>query len=329
MLEKEIKKYLIVFILIVLAYIAYLVIQPFITAILGSFVLAYLFYPIYKKIKEKTKNEILSAIITTVLAIIIILVPLVYISDAIISESLNLYRSGVIEKTIQKISEYTATDPIITQASHEIINKIVIYAKEQATTVIRGITSKVFDILITIYGIFAFLITGEEFIKTVKKIIPIKKKDELITHVGEVTYSIMYGLFITALIEVIISLIAFKIIGTHAALILALGIGFLAFIPFLGPSLIWVPYLILEILKGDHKNVIIIGILGITLFIIETFIRPKIIGDRVKLHPLLILIGTIGGIKLMGFIGLIIGPVVLSAIVIIIKEQYEEIENEI
>ena len=328
MLEKDIKKFLIVIVLILLTYVGYLIIKPFLTAILGSFVLAYLFYPLHKKIKEKTKNEVFSAIITTVLAVLIILLPLVYISNAIITESVNLYKLGITGKVTEKISGYLSSSPELTHIFKEIITNGISYIKQQATKFVTELVSQLFTFIITIYATFIFLITGEEFIKHVKNIIPIKKKDELIAHLGDVTYSILFGLFVTALLEFVIALIVLKIVGIHAALILALLIGFLAFIPFLGPSLIWVPYAIIEAIKTNYLVAIILVVLGIILFIIETIIRPKIIGDRIKTNPLIILIGTLGGIQMLGIIGIILGPVILSALVIIIKEYYPEIQDE-
>jgi len=180
-----------------------------------------------------------------------------------------------------------------------------------------------------VYTTFAFLLLGKKFVNKTKLLLPVKKKDELISHLGNTTHAIVYGMFVTAIIEFILSLIAFKIIGTNAALLLAIIIGFLAFIPFLGPTVIWIPYAIIEILRNNTKSAIVLIILGIILFVIETFVKPHIIGDRSKLHPVIILVGTFGGIKLFGFIGLVIGPILLSSILVIIREYYPEVENEI
>ena len=64
--KQEVKKYLIVAILLIIAYLAYLIIKPFIAAILTSFVLAYLFFPVHKKLTKLSRSEIISAAITTI-----------------------------------------------------------------------------------------------------------------------------------------------------------------------------------------------------------------------------------------------------------------------
>ena len=326
--KRDVKKYLIVTSLLIIAYISYLIIKPFIAAILASFVLAYLSYPVYKKLVKILKNRMASAAITTALIIIITLVPTIYIANALVKESLNLYKEGIIQDTAEKLSENIkeeTTAKIISSG----LNKIIEYSKQQASNFISKLPSKLFDLLITIYTTFAFLIIGEEFVNKIKRILPIKRKDELMKHLGETTHAIVYGMFVTAIAEFVIALVAFKIIGASAALLLALRIGLLAFIPFIGPSIIWLPYAIIEISRNNSKNAIILIILGIILFLTETFAKAYIIGDRSKIHPVIILIGIFGGIKLLGFIGLIVGPLILSSIIIIIKEYYPEIENEI
>ncbi len=328
MVKKDVKKYLVVAALLIIAYITFLIISPFISAIITSFVLAYLFYPLHKKISKLTKNEIVGATLTTAIITIIMLLPLAYIANSLITESINLYRQGIIEETTTKLSSYLSQDPTLANIANEVISKLVIYFKQKATDFVSNIPSRLFELLITIYTTFGCLIYGKRVLNKTKQILPVKKKDQLVKDIGKTTHAIVYGLFLTALIEFIISLIVFKIIGTPAALILALIIGFLAFIPFLGPTIIWAPYAIIEAIRGNYTNVTLLIILGIILFIMETFVKSKIIGDRSRIHPVIILIGTIGGIKLFGFIGLVAGPVILSAIAEIIEEYYPEIDHE-
>ncbi len=326
--NKGIKKYLLILIIIVLAYIAYLVAAPFIKALLTSLVLSYLFYPVYKKIASLTKNETFSAAITTILIVLIILIPLISIANSLVSESINLYKTGVINQTKEQISTYIGKEQTFTGITDEAIAKIVTYLKNQATAFLSNLAGKLFDFLITIYATFYFLIAGPDLLNKIRNLIPSKQKDAIIIHIKEATNSIVYGLFVTAIVEFIIALIVFKIIGSSVSLLLALTIGFFAFIPFLGPGVVWVPYSLILLSRQETGSAIAVIVMGVLFFIIETFVRPKIIGKSSKIHPLIILIGTIGGIKVLGFIGLIMGPIILSTIITLIKEYYPEIKDE-
>ncbi len=325
---KEIKKYLIVTSILILVYISFLIIKPFITALLASFVLAYLFHPLHKKITKLTNKPVLAATLTTIIIITVIMFPIVSIARTTITESIILFNSGIIEQTISESFKYIESIGYFSNIINKIIEKLIVFIQEQSTKFLISIPSKIFHLLITIYTTFGLLLLGENFVKKAKNILPTKKQDELVKHLGDVTYSIVYGLFLTAIIEFVIALIAFQIIGSNISVLLALIIGFLAFIPFLGPSIVWVPYALIEIIRNNTANATIIITLGIILFLIETFLKPKIIGHHAKVHPIVILIGTIGGIKLMGFIGLIVGPVILSGLITTIKDYYPTIKNE-
>jgi predicted PurR-regulated permease PerM len=56
---------------------------------------------------------------------------------------------------------------------------------------------------------------------------------------------------------------------------------------------------------------------------IDNFLRPRLMAGRTKVHPALILIGVLGGLKVLGFVGLLVGPLILALLVAFIK-FYEE-----
>ena len=326
--HKEVKKYLIVAILLFITYLSYLIIKPFVTAILASFILVYIFYPFYRKLKNRIKNETASALIITMMIILLILLPVSYLAGALIKESLTIYKSGTIQNVSSLITSSFGSEEI-TRTIDIIFTEVFVRARDYAAVIITNLPSKILYLLVTIYTTFGMFLIGDKFVDKAKRILPVRKKDELIKHFGDTTYAIIYGLFITAIIEVIVSLVFFKIIGTGPALLLSLIIGFLGFIPFLGPALIWVPYAVIEFMNKNTKAVVLLIILGVILFCIENFLRPKITGNRAKVNPLIILLGTLGGIKLFGIIGIIMGPIFLSSIIIIIEEYYQEVKNEV
>jgi predicted PurR-regulated permease PerM len=57
---------------------------------------------------------------------------------------------------------------------------------------------------------------------------------------------------------------------------------------------------------------------------IDNFLRPKLVSGRTNVHPVLILIGVLGGLRVFGFIGMLVGPLILAVLVALIKfyEQY-------
>ena len=138
--KRDFKKYLIIFTLLLTIYIGYLIIKPFIVALLSSFIFAYLFFPIYKRLKNFTKSEIFSSLLTTVLALIILIIPITYVANSVITESVNLYNQGKLNDITETIEDYTKENQQLSNYISEILTKSVNYVKNQATSIISNIT---------------------------------------------------------------------------------------------------------------------------------------------------------------------------------------------
>src|SRR3989344_8209745 len=95
-------KYIGLLIILILAYLSFLIIKPFISAILTSFLLAYIFYPVYKRLLKYIKNETMASFVITLFVLLIVLLPLILIAKIILTQAYDFYQSG----TITGISDY-------------------------------------------------------------------------------------------------------------------------------------------------------------------------------------------------------------------------------
>ena len=129
--------------------------------------------------------------------------------------------------------------------------------------------------------------------------------------------------------------IGFLIFGISSPLFWGMMMAFLALIPYLGTGFIWGPAAIIIFLEGVFQDSNILMYKGVALFLyglfivggLDNLIRPKFIGAKAKIHPALIMIGIFGGIFLVGPIGVIIGPLVLSLTAIFIEEYLSSRKN--
>lgn len=112
-------------------------------------------------------------------------------------------------------------------------------------------------------------------------------------------------------ITFVIVLIGLWIIGIDYALTIALIIGFVDLLPYLGTGLIFVPWIIYLFITSNYSLVIGLSILYAVVLIQRQMMEPKILGTNVGLDPLLTLVALFVGFKLFGLAGLIIGPVAM------------------
>jgi len=313
--KKEAVRYSFIFIFLVLLVLSFLIVKSYITAILASIIFAYMFYPIYNKISLKT-NNVFAAIATVIIVILILILPLILVANILIKESILVYQSGIIaqvnELTSDFITKYISTDI----ASEEYFSKIIQYGinflRTSSINFIVSLPSKILDFFIFIFSLFYLLIYGKAYTEKLKKFIPLKEKEHLINHAADNIYSIVYGTFLLALIEFIIASLGFLILGVKTPFVWGILVAFLVFIPMLGPAIVWIPFTLFKLVEGSLYSAIGILILGIILSVIDTFARAKILADKSKINPIVILLGVLGGLSLFGIIGIIVGPVILS-----------------
>ena len=90
--------------------------------------------------------------------------------------------------------------------------------------------------------------------------------------------------------------------------------------PVLGSFLVWGPIALLKLMEGDTFNgfgLIIYGV--IVLSLVELILNQKLISKKAKIHPILTILGVVGGLKFFGFIGIIFGPFLLALFVTMLK----------
>src|SRR3989344_2170747 len=308
--EELAKKVAYLALLAILFYISYLMIKPFISAILASVFLAFLFYPFYIRLNNIIKNPTISATLIILIIVIIIIGPLILVAQ--------------IQESITAFTEATFLRDIIPS----IIERGLTYITSNASNFLISIPEKIFVFIVTIYSTFYLILAGDTFKKKIKAFLPFKNKEHIISNIIITTKSIIYGTFIIAVIEAILTIIGFYILGISSPWVWGVIIAFLALIPYLGPAIVWIPYSIILALQGDINIAIGMIILGLILSSIDTFLRPKIINQRAAIHPVIIFIGIIGGIQIMGIVGLLVGPLILSTALILIETHFQdEIES--
>lgn len=112
-------------------------------------------------------------------------------------------------------------------------------------------------------------------------------------------------------ITTVIILAGLLILRVDYAITIALVTGLVDIIPYLGTGLIFVPWIIYEAIGGEMSRALGLGILYIIVLVQRQIMEPKILSSSIGLDPLATLIALFAGFKLIGFLGLIAGPVTL------------------
>lgn len=163
---------------------------------------------------------------------------------------------------------------------------------------------------------------GEGFIKRIRDLLPLEPalKESLFYEVRTITQAVLYGQVMTALIQGTLGGIGLLIFGISNWLFWGAIMIIMAFLPLLGTPLIWVPAAVSQILDGETARGVGLLIYGSTIVMnIDNVLRPRLMSGRTKVHPVLILLGVLGGLKIFGFIGMLVGPLILAVLVAFTK----------
>ena len=115
-------------------------------------------------------------------------------------------------------------------------------------------------------------------------------------------------------ITTIIVLIGLLLLRVDYAITIALIIGAVDILPYLGTGIVFVPWIIYSAFNGSIPLAIGLGILYIVVLVQRQIMEPKVLSSTIGLDPLATLIALFVGFKLIGFLGLIAGPVLLVII---------------
>jgi len=308
-LNGKYSNYFFIAVFLIVAVLSFFVIKELIFAILYSLVLAFFFYPLYNKINSLIKIRPISAIIVMILIAFIVTTPLVFVSDKLIKESLSFY------------SIVTKIDLGSTPFLKEGLQNIMISLTKAGNDFLFSIPARLLNIFVSLFLLFYFFIDGKILLDKFKKLLPLdeKKKNLYFNEFKNVAYSVVYGSVLTGIVVGILFGIGFYIFNISSPILLAFIVMILVILPIVGSALVWVPAAIIKIYNGDSTNGIGLLIYGVILSLLTSLLSYKLMSKKANLHPVLTVVGVIGGLKFFGFIGIIFGPFILVLLITMLK----------
>ncbi|MBN1157727.1 AI-2E family transporter, partial [Candidatus Woesearchaeota archaeon] len=190
-----------------------------------------------------------------------------------------------------------------------------------------SIPGRILDTFIALFTMFFLLIEGESLVKQFWSIALFKEKhrDLIMKKLGEVSFAVVYGSIVVSLVQGVVAGIGYFIFGLKSPIVWGALTAVAALVPIVGTALVWVPVSVSHALLGLISQDMARFWNGLGLFVYsmivvsntDNLIKPKIIGSRSNVHPVVVLVGVIGGLKVFGILGFVLGPVVLALCVTI------------
>ncbi len=307
---------------------------PFLSILVLSFLLAEIFQPVYNLLTRKF-SPAFSSLTTCILIVILVFVPLMVFVGALSKEAFNLYQMGrtanlgVTLKTMLHENPYLvrfqdllkglglSLDPM--EASRMLSNissKVGLFLFNQASSWAANVMVFLFDFFIMILTIYFLLIDQEKLINFFLRLSPLPDNQEkqLIDKFKEITGAVLIGNGICGLIQGALGGAAMVLVGFDKPILWGGIMTILAFLPIFGIGLVLIPAALILFIQGDAGMALGMMIFYAALsFLVEYMLKPKLVSRQVKMHTLLVFLAIMGGLSLFGFLGIIYGPLIVSA----------------
>lgn len=191
------------------------------------------------------------------------------------------------------------------QGTKDLINRVL--------ATFTGLPSFIVVSIITLVATFFIARDKDQIIDTLMQFVPPRARDQVKTFRETVSvdlFGYIKGRVVMLLFAILVAGIGLFLIGTRYWILLAILIGILDQIPIVGPGIIFTPWVAMSVIAGDMDRAVYLTILYFVIFAFHNFAEPKIIGDSVGLHPLIMILAIYGGIVFFGVTGIVVGPVI-------------------
>jgi len=183
-----------------------------------------------------------------------------------------------------------------------------------------GTVNFVFMLFILLYAMFFFLVDGHKLLEKILYYIPLEDADErlLLNRFTSVSRATLKGTIVIGIIQGGLAGSALAVAGIPSAVFWGTVMVVLSIIPGIGTALVWGPAAMILAAQG-HWGAAggLVVFCGLVVGSVDNLLRPRLVGKDTEMHDLMILLSTLGGIGLFGFIGFVIGPIIAALFVTI------------
>ncbi len=316
-----------------LAGVVYLVgsmLLPFVTSLSLALIIATIFFPVHRRVVARMpkENETIGALMSTLIILLVAILPLILLSVALFNEALSVYQD--LQRDSSSIAQRIADgEALLQQYVPTLELNLDTYLRQgfgwvtaHVGSLFAGTASAFFTLFITLVSVFYFLRDGEKLRRYLIKVMPLKEKDELFifARLAQAIRSVTNGIVLVALIQGGLTGFGLWLFGFDNTFIWGVVAAFGALIPSVGTALVFVPAVAYLFFTGDTALAFGLAAWGtIAVGAIDNVLGPYLMGRGNAIHPFLILLSVLGGISVFGFIGFLVGPIVVSLMFVLLE----------
>ena len=309
---------------LLMGYLAFVVLSPFLASLAWAAVFAMTFYPLYLRLAARVGPNG-AALTTTIITAVMIVAPAVMLVSVLARE---------VPQMIDYVQQASLTAPARIEGVWEVlrrrspmelpedpaalvrdgVQRTLAFLAPRAGGVLADAFATLGSLFVMLFSLFFLLRDGHGLGRRIRDLLPLpeRERDRLVTETRDLVIASVGAGLLVAAVQGTVGGLTFWLLGINAPVLWGVAMAICALIPLVGSAIVWAPTAIWLMLSGDIARaviLIVVGVLGIGM--IDNVLRPLLLSGRTTASGLVIFLGLLGGVSAFGFIGLVLGPIVL------------------
>ena len=325
---------------LLIGYLAWRIVRPFLSEIAWAGILVICLEPVRARMVPRLgRNR--TALVLTVLVFLLLVLPMVFVGATLASEvgpavayvEAQLHNQGGPTAWFHAVWSWLRTGAPLLPDEQSVIDQVsgsiggfAQFVASQAGGLLASVAGLVFSLLITLGVLFFLLRDAAAFARSVRRILPFgaEQNARLVTLAYDLVSASVTASVVVAAIQGVIGGVTFALLGIQGAMVWAVMMFLLAFLPLVGATLVWAPAAIWLALSGSLGKGVVLAAVGLlVLGQVDNVVRPLFLAGKTQMNTLVLLLSLLGGVSAFGFIGIVAGPLV-AALVTALVESYQD-----
>jgi predicted PurR-regulated permease PerM len=336
---------------LLVGYWVFRILQPFLAALAWAAILATVFYPSYQRLVRWVRRPSLAGILTCLLLTALIVLPVILLLVLLAGESVQAYHSLEAKIQAQQLSQLeslrqTATyqwllgkmqamgvvEPNFRQLGVEAIRRLSQFLVGRGAAVFSGFGQFLMSFFVMVLSLYYFFVSGPAILQELSRLSLLRREHEevIFTNFKQVAVATFRGSLLTAVLQGAAGGLVFLAFGLSSPLLWGAVMAVLSLVPVVGTAVVWGPVVVYYLLTGSvAKGLGLAVVCGAVVGSIDNLVKPLLIQRGSEIHTLWLFFGVLGGIGAFGFLGLLLGPLLIAVMFALMEIYKVEFRDEL
>lgn len=327
--------------LVVLAYLVYRLLEPFLVPLGWGGVLAVVFYPLHEQFARRWGAARASSL-TTLTATAVVIVPAMLVMTAFAREAIDASallqramaedRLAWIERIWEILEERipVASRVNLAQMAATAAQQGARFVVSQAGFVLRDLAAFLFNVILSLFTLFFLLRDSEAIMRAIRRLMPVEDamREELLARTRQLISVGVVSSVIVAAIQGLLGGLVFAILRIDAPVFWGVVMALLCLLPF-GAWVVWLPAAAVLLLNGEFaRGLILVGLGFGIVSAADNVLRPLLLSGSAQMNGLVIFLSLVGGIAVFGLLGIVLGPVLIATALALVSAYIDSVARE-